>query len=528
MAFCKNIDPQLSFFDSFEQLSERKKRIVLNSYAKYFSDHIYPKINAEIFRELYSDNDASRPSAPIKFVVGALLIKEINDLTDDETVETIHCDVRAQYALHSTSLEEQPISDRTLSRFRERLYNYELKTGRDLLKEVLLELSDELCEMMKINKQVKRMDSLMIATHAKSMTRLEIIYSTVEKCISLLKKSGRSDLIVDELKHYLEADDINDVIYYTKNEDVPSKLQKVINEAILVKHIMNIDEWCDSAEYQLLIRLLNEQTNDGKAKDNSEITSDSLQNPNDPDATYRKKAGKDYKGYVGNIIEAVGEDGASQIVDFQYETNNYSDQQFSKDYIKDNQDETMISDGAYGSVEIQKLAEEKNIEFVSTSLVGKEPDPIFADYQLSEDEKSVIKCAAGHTPIECTYNEKTDSIRMLMNKHDCDNCPFKEKCRAKMQKKSAVVTLSTKMVLRARYIKKLGNEEFKKLTRKRNAVEGVMSVLRRRYRVDEIPVFGKLRSKIFFTMKIGAFNVVKFMRYLGKVEKKSALQGKYA
>ena len=74
----------------------------------------------------------------------------------------------------------------------------------------------------------------------------------------------------------------------------------------------------------------------------------------------------------------------------------------------------MISDGAYGSVEIQKLAEEKNIEFVSTSLVGKEPDPIFADYQLSEDEKSVIKCAAGHTPIECTYNEKTDSIRMLM------------------------------------------------------------------------------------------------------------------
>ena len=106
MAFCKNIDPQLSFFDSFEQLSERKKRIVLNSYAKYFSDHIYPKINAEIFRELYSDNDASRPSVPIKFVVGALLIKEINDLTDDETVETIHCDVRAQYALHSTSLEE--------------------------------------------------------------------------------------------------------------------------------------------------------------------------------------------------------------------------------------------------------------------------------------------------------------------------------------------------------------------------------------------------------------------------------------
>ena len=41
----------------------------------------------------------------------------------------------------------------------------------------------------------------------------------------------------------------------------------------------------------------------------------------------------------------------------------------------------------------------------------------------------------------------------------------------------------------------------------RNAVEGIPSVLRRRYHVDQIPVRGFVRSKTWFTLKIGAINV---------------------
>ena len=52
------------------------------------------------------------------------MLKENNGLTDDELVESICCDVRYQYALHTTHLAEQ-----TFSRFRERLYNYEMETG---------------------------------------------------------------------------------------------------------------------------------------------------------------------------------------------------------------------------------------------------------------------------------------------------------------------------------------------------------------------------------------------------------------
>lgn len=517
MAYRSSFSNQISMNDSFELLSDRKKNVVLKSWAKGFADTVYPAIDSEAFKVLYKDNPASRPATPASFVIGALLIKEMLGLTDDEVVEMIQCDVRAQYALHTTSLEEQPISDRTLSRFRERLYNYEQETGIDLLKEEMKKLSDIFCNYLNINRKLKRMDSLMVSTHAKSMSRLELIYTTVSKCASLLKSKNCEDLIPEEMKHYLEDDDLNEVIYYAKGEDVEPRLQKVIDEAYKMKDIMSTDDWYDTAEYQLLIRVLKEQSDDnGKPRNKKEIKSDYMQNPNDTDATYRKKAGKNHKGYVGNIIEAIGEKGATQIVDFDYDKNIHADQDFSKEYIENNSDETMIADGAYGSVELQEMAEKKNIQLVTTCLTGKEVDPVFSDYKLNEEGTEVIVCAEGYTPEENTYYENSGLIRMKMALEKCKNCPKREQCRVSMQKKAAVVTVSKKMVIRAKYLQKLGTEEYKTLTKKRNAVEGVMSVLRRRYRVDEIPVFGKERSKIYFYLKVGAFNVVKLLRHMNK------------
>ena len=76
-----------------------------------------------------------------------------------------------------------------------------------------------------------------------------------------------------------------------------------------------------------------------------------------------------------------------------------------------------------------------------------------------------------------------------------------------MQKKRVLIKLSTLAVVRAQYMKKLSTEEYKKYARKRNGVEGIPSILRRRYDVDHMPVRGLLRSKLWFGFKIGAINV---------------------
>lgn len=518
MAFRSHVSEQLTLDDSFNNASKRVQRVVMNSWAKDFSDVVFPAINGDRFKVLYADHEASRPTTPANYIVGALLIKEMFGLTDDETVEMLICDLRAQYALHSTSLAEQPISDRTFSRFRERLYNYEQETGEDILKDEMKSISETFCQYLNINGSLKRMDSLMIAAHCKSMSRLEIIYTCVSNCVKLLKETGNELLIPEEMKHYLEADDLNQVIYYAKGEDVEPRLEKAINEAKQMKEIMEDDEWHTFSQYQLLIRVLNEQTNkDGSVKDKKEIKADSLQNPSDPDATFRHKAGKNHKGYVGNLVESIGEGGAGQITDFSYDPNTHSDQEYSREYIENNSDETMISDGAYGSVELQEAAKQKNIRLVTTALAGKEVDPVMAEYEFNEEGTAVIKCPMGNVPIGNSYYENTGMIRVSFKKSDCQHCPFRQNCKVKFQKKSAVVLVSSKMKARAQYMKLLGTEEYRKLSRQRNAIEGIPSVLRRRYHVDEIPVFGQMRSKIFFYFKVGAFNVVKLITHLPKV-----------
>lgn len=171
MSFKTNEYQQLSLFDSLGFLSERKQRILDKSWAKPFSDHIFSNIDEMIFAPLYSEKANSRPNAPVNVIVGALILKEFNGLSDDEMFEECECDFRYQYALHTTSFENQPISDRTFSRFRERNAAYELVTGIDLIHTCMVKLAEDIRKFMDINPSMKRMDSMMVESNIRNMGR---------------------------------------------------------------------------------------------------------------------------------------------------------------------------------------------------------------------------------------------------------------------------------------------------------------------------------------------------------------------
>lgn len=86
-----------------------------------FADEIFPAIDEKRFAVLYSDK-VSRPNSPVNVIIGALIIKEMFGYSDDEMVANLMLDLHLQYALHTTSFEEQPLSDKSLSRFRKRCY----------------------------------------------------------------------------------------------------------------------------------------------------------------------------------------------------------------------------------------------------------------------------------------------------------------------------------------------------------------------------------------------------------------------
>lgn len=527
MAFTLNESQQLTLEDSFLNLDERTKKFVIKSWAKDFSEIIFPAINENRFSVLYSNNAASRPNNPVNAVIGSLILKELFNLTEDELLASILCDVRFQYALHTTSFKDQPFSDRTFSRFRERLYLYNLETGRDLLHEEMEAMADEFIKYLDINPSVKRMDSLMVSSSCKKMSRLEILYTCVSNMVKAVYKTGEYQNLRD-MEHYLDEDDKNDTIYHRKNEEISGRLQAVIDDAATLIRELG-EAYFELPEYQLLRRVLTEQaetTAEGKLipTDKKNILPSSLQNPSDPDATYRSKAGKDNKGYVGNLVETVDEKG-SIITNYDYEVNSHSDSNFCKETIeklgKQEEPTTLITDGAYGSLENVELAAENNINLITTALIGKTPEIILSEFELDEATHEVIKCPLGNAPYKTSYYEKSELYRASFNKKICEHCPLREQCGAKIQKKSAYVLITAKTIQRASYLKKLSSEDYIALQKKRNGVEGLPSVLRRRYHVDTMPVRGLVRSKIWFSFKIGAINV---KRVLKMVAEKAAIQ----
>ena len=119
MSFVKNDVHQFTFNDPLYGLTEREKRVLDKSWATQFADRIFPLINEDRFAVLYSDK-ASRPNTPANVIIGALILKELRNQTDDEILESLLFDVRYQRALHTEGFEEQPMSDTTLKRFRKR------------------------------------------------------------------------------------------------------------------------------------------------------------------------------------------------------------------------------------------------------------------------------------------------------------------------------------------------------------------------------------------------------------------------
>lgn len=205
------------------------------------------------------------------------------------------------------------------------------------------------------------------------------------------------------------------------------------------------------------------------------------------------------------------------VTDYQYDQNTKSDSQFMKEHLSSQevQEEktVLITDGGYCGEENRALAEEKNIELVTTDLTGKQVPGIYADFEFNEQGTRITRCPAGHTPKSSSYMSTTRQCRASFDRSLCASCPNKDQCRAKIYKKTAVVVISKRASERARYQRKMQTEEFRQLARIRNGVETLRSILRSQYHVDNMFVRGLQKTKFFFGSKIGALNFRKLFRY---------------
>ena len=351
--------------------------------------------------------------------------------------------------MHTTSFEEQPLSDKTLSRFRRRCYDYETLHDVDLYHDCVRGLSSKIAKIMKMNGRVRRMDSMMIESNIRFLSRMELIYTCISKLVVFLTKNY-PDKIVESLKHYADPKDYNHTFYHQRNDDMEAIIQTLLADSDCLLDICKAD-FEEVTEYQLFARCLSEQTvveNEKRrlrTKEDGTMNSSALQNPSDPDATYRNKSGRLHRGYAENIEETVGKNG-SEVTDYQFDKNTYTDSHFLQETLsqmeKSEEEIILITDGGYDGQDNIAFAKEKNVKLVTTALIGKEAPDVLADFEFNEDVTKLLKCAAGHEPVSQSYTKSTRQCRVSLDRNHCAECPYREQCRPKIYKKVATFITS--------------------------------------------------------------------------------------
>ncbi|NBJ95183.1 transposase, partial [bacterium 1xD42-62] len=80
-------------------------------------------------------------------------------------------------------------------------------------------LSGKIGKIMKLNGRIRRMDSMMIESNIRFLSRMELIYTCISKLVVYLTKK-QPDMVSEPLKHYADPNDYNRIFYHQRNDDM--------------------------------------------------------------------------------------------------------------------------------------------------------------------------------------------------------------------------------------------------------------------------------------------------------------------
>lgn len=519
-----NTNEQTSLFSRQDKWSNYMKRRVKKTWVSFYHDNIFPIIDEGPYKVLFSDNEATCPNVPINILVSLSIFKSLLNMSDEEVIDALMFDDRIKYAVHTLDLAKQPGSENILNLFRRRICAYEAETGINLFDNTMREINDKLVEMSGVKKNVKRIDSMMISSSCKKLNRIELVYE-VNKIF--VKKVIEMDYSVGKLKTYADAKNKTEVLYKTKTTEENNKLYQLLNDSIkLYKKFKNNPKVNELKEFKTLKRLINEQydINNKKPRSNKEIKPIYMQTPYDEDATYRFKYGHNV-GYTANIEEAMIEKGGAIVTDYDVDKNVVSDKEFLERHInkkENDEEETVIVDSAYYSDELEKEANKSNIKIHPTELVGKKvKDDLLYAFEIDEKNNKIVTCPNNQKPIEQIMSVDEKTMIAYFDRDMCINCNKKDKCPINILKTMANIRTKVSTVNRAKQNHKRKEPNYIEISNKRAGIEGIPSVLRRRYHIDNRGGKGLMRLKMTFSTSIISINLKRMVKITNEKPKKA-------
>ena len=261
-------------------------------------------------------------------------------------------------------------------------------------------------------------------------------------------------------------------------------------------------------------------------KNDQELAADSLQSVDDLEATYRRKGGRDYKGYVANLSETCDPDNALQLITkVQVAPNNSNDNTLLLEALPDLKErtslETLYTDGPFAGPQVDEALEQHQVEQIQTGINGKKLDPdklYLADFEIQQNENGVptrITCPQGQR-VPVRRSSRKRSYQADFDPSLCQNCPFgaQERCPARPGKRRASFRLSflpsQVAVAKRRRKMRQSKQEGKN---HRAAIEGTIREVKHPYPTGKLPVRGLFRMTCLMVGSAAMTNVRRIHHY---------------
>lgn len=389
-----------------------KRFDAVNHWHNQFLENVVNKVDESFFIPLFNEKMGA-PNVPIRQLIGISILKEGFGISDEQMFEQVQFHLLVRKALGIIQMSDPGPSIDVYYFFRRRIVDYERENGIDLYKLCFESITKSQVLKFKVEGKSIRMDSKLIGSNIAWYSRFQIIHETVlmsAKDLSIrqlhcLKKE-------DRITHQALLEEPAQQLVYTETAEAIEKRLTELGYLIygLLMHFPDSLPY-----YQLLKRVFNEQfIVENKRvipRNKKDISAQSVQNPHDPDATYRRKENKKVKGYSTNITETCDSDGLNLIINVQVKNVSAADNGFFEQAITESQENVLSEkikkahlDGAYHSVSNRVFADKELMKLYLTGLQGKPPRFIL---EQTESGLQVIDTQTGEIKIvEITKKRK--------------------------------------------------------------------------------------------------------------------------
>ncbi len=540
----KKTSPQQKLFGVATPLSSSLRSRIESSWAHLFKMDVLPILLKDEDQYALLYGKTGRPNFSVARLLGLCLLQELNNLSDQQALDTFSFDLRWRYALE-VSDEEDYLSRRSLVEFRRRLATQDPEMK--LVRNAFDQIRDSAIQKLGLSASNQRLDSTHIISNIRIRGRLALFANTLTLFLQSLDEAQFSRVPQAIQQWHASEPEGWFGLGPAEQKVKVQELAQYVYDLIL---LFDKDNEVKSHEpYQLLHRLFSEQCEladcdsgeepSCKVQVKKKTEGETLQSPYDPDASYGHKGA----GYSVHITETCHNSDKPEIIT-DYEVHGASRSDIGKALaVIERLDtaglkpETLFADGGYPSVPSVLKIIEQGIEFITPVNRSRLADDVVGrDLFQFAATGFVTQCPMGHSPIDhrtlSGNNTTRRSLHAIFQGDVCRSCKMLDRCPVRTpnhrhrgcQARDTVgdfrLEITPEIRLRDEMYSLQQTNEWKDRYKIRSGVEATNSELKRSHGLGKLRVRRAPRVCFAVACKIIACNIKRWAKAHTALEKR--------